>query len=146
MTSLHSGCLRHILISRSVSTDTCAAMHEYTLDPTNTTLDTILPCVDRASAQNTLRTARRSVDRLVNATNGQITTLNAQLASGGAATVLPFVCLPYGGEPDYPPIPCPSGQVDPLQLSTVSCHVACCFSASPPDQGRRLILSYGFPC
>ncbi|GAQ80910.1 hypothetical protein KFL_000660040 [Klebsormidium nitens] len=101
-----------------VTTDTCTAMHEYTLDPTNTTLDTILPCVDRTSAQNTLRTARRSVNRLVNATNGQITTLNAQLASGGATTVLPFVCLPYGGEPDYPPIPCPSGQVDPLQLST----------------------------
>lgn len=99
-------------------------MHEYTLDPTNTTLETILPCVDVNDARNTLRSARRSINRLVNATNGQIATLNTQLASGGSTTVLPTVCLPYGGPPDYEQTPCLSGQVDPLVLSTVSCHVS----------------------
>jgi len=101
-----------------VTSDTCTAMHEYTLDPTNTTLETILPCVDVNDARNTLRSARRSINRLVNATNGQIATLNTQLASGGSTTVLPTVCLPYGGPPDYEQTPCLSGQVDPLVLST----------------------------
>lgn len=105
-------------ICTSVVADSCVAMDEWVLNPTaHTALDEILPCVDNATAQQTLLQSRDVTHELVNLVDKIINTVtnrNLPPAAGSlyynqSGPLMPVLCNPYN--PNLTTRSCAPGEV-----------------------------------
>lgn len=77
-----------LLLNFSVTGDTCVAMNQWVQNPTaHTALDDILPCVDNATAQETLTRSKEVTSQLVTLMN---TVINNISNANNLPTFLPF--------------------------------------------------------
>lgn len=103
----------------SVVADTCVAMDEWVQNPTaHTALDDILPCVDNATAQETLLRSRdvtyqlvKVVDSVVNnVTNLNMPPNGSPLYFNQSGPPLPTLCNPFNS--DLSRRQCEAGEVE----------------------------------
>lgn len=103
----------------SVTADTCVAMDEWIQYPTaNTALDDILPCVDKATAQETLLRSKEVTSELVNLVNQVITNVSninfapnfTPLYYNQSGPLMPLLCNPF--HPDMTDRQCDAGEVN----------------------------------
>ncbi|KAL5697793.1 hypothetical protein ACHQM5_028909 [Ranunculus cassubicifolius] len=107
------------LLLHNVVSDTCVAMDEWVKNPTaHTALDDILPCVDNATAEETLQRSKQVSSQLVDVANQVITNLsNVNLPSAigpplyfnQSGPLVPILCNPY--HPDLTTRECSKGEV-----------------------------------
>lgn len=106
------------LFLHNVVADSCVAMDEWVLNPTaHTALDEILPCVDNATAQQTLLQSRDVTHELVNLVDKIINTVtnrNLPPAAGSlyynqSGPLMPVLCNPYN--PNLTTRSCAPGEV-----------------------------------
>lgn len=99
--------------------DSCVAMNEWVEHPhAHTALDDILPCVDVATAEESLNRSREVTSQLVNVVNQVITNVSNQnfppqmkpLYYNQTGPLMPLLCNPY--TPDLNSRPCFIGEVD----------------------------------
>ncbi|XP_074574588.1 uncharacterized protein LOC141831044 [Curcuma longa] len=107
------------LILHNVVADSCVAMNEWVEHPhAHTALDDILPCVDVATAEESLNRSREVTSQLVNVVNQVITNVSNQnfppqmkpLYYNQTGPLMPLLCNPY--TPDLNSRPCFIGEVD----------------------------------
>ncbi|XP_073009937.1 uncharacterized protein [Typha latifolia] len=107
------------LLLHNVVADTCVAMNDWVNHPhAHTALDDILPCVDVATANESLYRSREVTFQLVNLVNQVITTVSNQnfppnltpLYYNQSGPLLPVLCNPYTS--DMNNRPCISGEVN----------------------------------
>ncbi|PIN24018.1 hypothetical protein CDL12_03261 [Handroanthus impetiginosus] len=107
------------LLLHNVTGDTCVAMNQWVQNPTaHTALDDILPCVDSATAQDTLNKTKEVTSQLVNLINTVITNVsNINFAPyfvpfyyNQSGPLLPTLCNPFN--PDLTDRTCTPGEVD----------------------------------
>lgn len=111
----------------SVSADTCVSMDEWVRNPTaHTALDDIIPCVDNATAQETLHQTKNVTFQLVSIVNNMITNVsNANVPSivgppiyiNQSGPLVPRLCNPFNS--DLTDRPCTSGEVTFTNASQV---------------------------
>lgn len=98
--------------------DTCVSMDEWVQNPTaHTALDEILPCVDNATAQETLLRTKDVTHQLVdlvdkvisNVTNRNFPPGAAPLYYNQSGPLMPFLCNPFN--PDLTTRQCLAGEV-----------------------------------
>lgn len=108
-----------LLITCSVTGDTCVAMNQWVQSPTvHTALDDILPCVDEATAHETLAKTKQVTSQLVDLINTVITNVSninfapnfAQLYFNQSGPLLPTLCNPF--HPDLTDRACSPAEVD----------------------------------
>ncbi|GLU22020.1 hypothetical protein SLE2022_381220 [Rubroshorea leprosula] len=107
------------VILHSVIGDTCVAMDEWVQNPTaHTALDDIIPCVDRATAEDTLNHSKDVTIQLVGVVNTFITNISnrnfppnaGSLYYNQSGPLVPVLCNPYNsGRTDHN---CTSGEVN----------------------------------
>jgi hypothetical protein len=106
----------HICISAVA--DTCVAMDEWVQHPTaHTALDEILPCVDNATAQQTLKQSRDVTSQLVmlvdkvisDVANKNFPPQAGPVYYNQSGPLMPVLCNPYN--PDLTIRTCGSGEV-----------------------------------
>ena len=94
-------------------------MNQWVENPTaHTALDDILPCVDNATAQETLRRSKEVTSQLVDVINEAITNVSninlapafAPLYYNQSGPLLPLLCNPF--RPDLTDRACTAGEVD----------------------------------
>lgn len=114
----------------SVAADTCVAMNEWVQHPTaRTALDDILPCVDNATAQETLAQSKDVTFQLVNVVNNFITNvsnknfptqvkLEPSVSYNQTGPLVPVLCNPY--QPNKTRRVCEAGEVDFNNAAQVS--------------------------
>ena len=94
-------------ICTSVVADTCVAMDEWVQNPTaHTALDEILPCVDNATAQETLLRTRDVTHQLVNlvdnivsnVTNRNLPPAAVPLYYNQSGPLMPRLCNPFNSD------------------------------------------------
>lgn len=102
-----------------MTADTCVAMVEWDQYPTaHTALDEILPCVDNATAQETLSKSKEVTSELVNLVNQIVTNVSninfapnfTPLFYNQSGPLMPLLCNPF--HPDMTQRQCDSGEVD----------------------------------
>lgn len=102
-----------------MAADTCVAMDEWVQNPTaHSALDEILPCVDNATAQETLVRSKEVTSQLVDLINEVITNVsNINFAPSfvpfyfnQSGPLVPILCNPF--YPDLTNRPCSPGEVD----------------------------------
>ncbi|KAK2392090.1 envelope glycoprotein B [Trifolium repens] len=133
------------VILHNVTADTCVAMNEWNQYPTaNTALDDILPCVDNATAQETLSRSKEVTSELVNLVNQVITNVSninfapnfTPLYYNQSGPLMPLLCDPF--RPDMTDRQCDSGEVNLSNATQVYGNFVC--QASPSEicttQGR----------
>ncbi|CAL9778446.1 unnamed protein product [Musa acuminata subsp. burmannicoides] len=106
------------LILHNVVADTCVAMSEWVDHPhAHTTLDDILPCVDAATANESLYRSREVTFQLVSVVNDVIVNISNRnfppsvpLYYNQSGPPMPTLCNPY--TPDLSNRTCISGEVD----------------------------------
>ncbi|KAG6526704.1 hypothetical protein ZIOFF_016705 [Zingiber officinale] len=107
------------LILHNVVADSCVAMNEWVDHPyAHTALDDILPCVDVATANESLSRSREVTFQLVNVVNQVIANISNQnfppqlkpLYFNQSGPLMPLLCNPY--MPDLNNRPCFLGEVD----------------------------------
>ncbi|KAL6334720.1 hypothetical protein AAG906_021379 [Vitis piasezkii] len=110
------------LLLHNVAADTCVAMNEWVQHPTaRTALDDILPCVDNATAQETLAQSKDVTFQLVNVVNNFITNvsnknfptqaeLEPSVSYNQTGPLVPVLCNPY--QPNKTRRVCEAGEVD----------------------------------
>ncbi|XP_020265677.1 uncharacterized protein LOC109841191 [Asparagus officinalis] len=107
------------LVLHNVVADTCVSMNEWVQHPSaHTALDDILPCVDVATANESLIRSRQVTHQLVNIVNQVISNVSNRNFPPGAPLVyynqsgplLPTLCNPYNA--DATDHACRSGEVD----------------------------------
>ncbi|XP_047318864.1 uncharacterized protein LOC124922167 isoform X2 [Impatiens glandulifera] len=95
------------LLLHNVVGDTCIAMDEWVKNPTaHTALDDILPCVDKATAQQTLTQSKDVTSALVSIVNGIIANVSnvnvpnnlKPLYYNQNGPLVPFLCNPYNSD------------------------------------------------
>lgn len=105
--------------SISVVADTCVAMDEWVQNPTaHTALDDILPCVDNATAQETLRQSKdvtrqlvSVIDRIINnVANRNFPPQAGIVYYNQSGPLLPVLCSPFNS--DLTDRPCVAGEAD----------------------------------
>ncbi|KAH9329672.1 hypothetical protein KI387_001780, partial [Taxus chinensis] len=91
--------------------DSCLALKEYQDNPYNTTLNSILPCMDLEAADDTLAETRAGVHVLIGELNKNISRLQTSPIS--AIVNIPYVCDPFLGAPsyEYRPNECPNNTI-----------------------------------
>jgi hypothetical protein len=108
----------NLFCHNSVVSDTCASMEEWVAHPTeHTALDDIIPCVEPATANETLYRSRQVTSKLVNLVNQAITNVtnrnfppNAQIFYyNQSGPLMPLLCNPF--TPDLNNRTCTSGEV-----------------------------------
>lgn len=108
-----------LILDHSVTGDTCVAMNQWVQNPTaHTALDDVLPCVDHATAQDTLAKSKEVTAQLVDLINTVITNVSninfapnfAQLYFNQSGPLLPTLCNPF--HPDLTDRACSPGEVD----------------------------------
>ena len=151
----------------SVASDTCVAMHQWVENPTaHTALDELLPCVDPATSQETLKRSKEVTSQLVEVVNS--VTSNVSNINFGpqfrpfyynqSGPLLPFICNPYLH--DLTDRPCSRGEISlsnatevtnyvcPLFLNAIIVLILCpeyfsphkCERISPPDIPVPLLM------
>lgn len=104
------------------SGDSCAALEEFSQDPRNSTLSSILPCNDETSARLALHDVGAGIHSLIDKVNANISSLQPLSVPG-----LKYVCNPFSGAPDYiyQPQNCSSDTIQigsiPQVLKTYAC-------------------------
>ncbi|KAL3838574.1 hypothetical protein ACJIZ3_023165 [Penstemon smallii] len=107
------------LLLHNVTGDTCVAMYQWTQHPTeHTALDDILPCVDKASAQESLNKSKEVTLQIVNQINTVISNVSninfapnfVPLYYNQSGPLVPSLCNPY--YPDLTDRICAPGEVD----------------------------------
>ncbi|OIW14990.1 hypothetical protein TanjilG_30709 [Lupinus angustifolius] len=133
------------LLLHNVTEDTCVAMGEWIQFPTaNTALDDILPCVDNATAQETLLRSKEVTSELVNLVNQVITNVSninfapnfTPLYYNQSGPLMPLLCNPF--HPDMTDRQCDAGEVGLSNATQVYGNFACQVSPSEicMTQGR----------
>ncbi|XVF48322.1 hypothetical protein PTKIN_Ptkin03bG0180800 [Pterospermum kingtungense] len=125
------------LVLHNVSADTCVAMHDWIQNPTaHTTLDDILPCVDNATAQETLSKNKEVISQLVEVINQVITNVSNINFSPNFPTMyfnqsgplVPILCNPFF--PDLTDRICTPGEVNADNATEVWRNYVCQVSAT----------------
>ncbi|KAL2237360.1 uncharacterized protein LOC105164546 [Sesamum indicum] len=107
------------LLLHNVTGDTCVAMDQWVQHPTaHTALDDILPCVDNATAQETLTKSKEVTSQLVNLMNTVITTISnnnfapnmAPFYYNQSGPRVPNICNPFNA--DLSDRACAPGEVE----------------------------------
>ncbi|CAI9772923.1 unnamed protein product [Fraxinus pennsylvanica] len=107
------------LLLHNVTADTCVAMDQWVQNPTaHTALDDILPCVDNATAQETLTKSKEVTSQLANIMNfvvNNVSNINfppnvPTLYFNQSGPLLPSLCNPFN--PDLTGRACNPGEVD----------------------------------
>ncbi|KAJ6363316.1 hypothetical protein OIU78_003483 [Salix suchowensis] len=107
------------LLLHNVVADTCISMGEWVQYPTaKTALDDIIPCVDNATAQETLRLTKETTYQLVNVvdniisnvSNRNLPPLAGALYYNQSGPLVPVLCNPLNS--DYTDRQCAAGEVD----------------------------------
>lgn len=102
-----------------MTSDSCVAMDQWVQNPTShTSLDDILPCVDNATAQETLLRSKEVTSQLVNVINQVITNVTNRnfspsfgpLYFNQSGPLMPTLCNPFYS--DMTDRPCTAGEVD----------------------------------
>ncbi|KAH9760551.1 transmembrane protein [Citrus sinensis] len=119
----------------SVAGDTCVAMNEYVQNPAaHTALDSIIPCVDKATAQDTLTRTKEVTSQLVEVVNEVITNVsNINFAPAfvpfyfnQSGPLVPILCNPF--HPDFTDRTCTAGELNlnnaTQALSNYVCQVS----------------------
>ncbi|XP_052210633.1 uncharacterized protein LOC127813623 [Diospyros lotus] len=124
------------LLLHNVASDTCVAMDQWVQNPTaHTALDDILPCIDNATAQETLSQSKKVTSQLVGVINQAIinvTNMNfppnlAPLYYNQSGPLMPTLCDPFNS--DLTPRACRTGEVDLNNATEVWGNYVC--QASP---------------
>lgn len=106
-------------LSASAVADTCVAMGQWVNNPTaHTAMDDILPCVDNATAQQTLARSKEVTYQLVNIVDQVITNVtNVNYPPGlqplyfnQSGPLMPVLCNPYHS--DFSDRKCAAGEVE----------------------------------
>ncbi|XVE71554.1 hypothetical protein DITRI_Ditri10aG0160500 [Diplodiscus trichospermus] len=125
----------HLL--HNVAGDACVAMDEWVQNPTaHTALDDILPCVDNATAQETLLRTKNVSYQLVNVVNGVINNVvnrnfppaMAPLYYNQSGPLVPVLCSPFHS--NLTDRQCASGEVSLYNSSEVWKNYTCEVSSS----------------
>ncbi|KAF7830324.1 putative transmembrane protein [Senna tora] len=133
------------LLLHNVTADTCVAIDEWTHFPVeHTALDDILPCVDNATAQDTLVRSKEVTSELVNLVNQVITNVSninfapnfTPLYYNQSGPLMPLLCNPF--HPDMTDRQCDPGEVNLANATQVYSGYVCQVSASEicMTQGR----------
>lgn len=102
----------------SATADSCIAVNEWIQYPTaHTAMDDILPCVDNATAQETLSRSKEVTSELVNLVNQVITNVSnlnfapnfTPLYYNQSGPLMPLLCNPF--HPDMTDRQCDAGEV-----------------------------------
>ncbi|PON71307.1 hypothetical protein PanWU01x14_074470 [Parasponia andersonii] len=124
-------------VHTSVAADTCVAMNEWVVNPTaHTALDEILPCVDKATAQETSLKSKEVTSQLVDVINEVITNVSninfapnfVPLYFNQSGPLVPLLCNPFFH--DLTDRPCTAGEVDLNNATQVWANYVCQVSAS----------------
>ncbi|XP_024986471.1 uncharacterized protein LOC112521708 [Cynara cardunculus var. scolymus] len=125
------------LCLQNVTADSCEAMHQWVENPTaHTTLDDILPCVDNATAQETLMRSKEVTLQLANVinqvinnvTNGNFPPSYAPLYYNQSGPSMPPLCSPFNS--DFSNRTCDQNEVPLSEASQVYSKFVCQVSAS----------------
>ncbi|XP_022863939.1 uncharacterized protein LOC111383969 [Olea europaea var. sylvestris] len=120
------------LLLHNVTADTCVAMEQWVQNPTaHTALDEILPCVDNATAQETLVKSKEVTSQLVEVINQVITNVsNINFSPNFKAVyynqsgpLLPTLCSPFNF--DTTDRLCSPGQVDLNNATQIWSNYVC---------------------
>ncbi|KAG5618701.1 hypothetical protein H5410_018525 [Solanum commersonii] len=123
-----------VLSILSATGDTCVAMDDWVKNPSaHTALDDIIPCVDTATAQETLSQSKEVTYQLVGVTNTIITNVsNINLPPGvgynQSGPLVPNLCNPFNS--DKTDRKCASGEVELSNATQVWRNYVCEVSAS----------------
>ncbi|KAJ8751893.1 hypothetical protein K2173_026106 [Erythroxylum novogranatense] len=107
------------LLLHNVTADTCVAMDQWVQNPSaHTALDDILPCMDKATAQETLSQSKEVTSQLVEVINQVITNVSninfspnfAPMYFNQSGPLVPILCNPYFS--DFTDRACTPGEVD----------------------------------
>lgn len=113
-----------------MTADTCVSMNQYVQHPAaHTALDDIIPCVDNATAQETLMRTKEVSSKLVDVVNTVISNVsNLNLAPNfkplyynQSGPPVPSLCNPFN--PDLTNRACRSGEVDYKNYSQVNLNL-----------------------
>ncbi|KAK2979450.1 hypothetical protein RJ640_015079 [Escallonia rubra] len=127
----------HDVLDSVVTSDTCVAMNQWVEYPTaRTALDNILPCVDNATAQETLSKSKEVTSQLVNVVNQVITNVSninfspnfVPLYYNQSGPLMPTLCNPF--TPDLRDRRCTAGEVDLNNATEVWSNYVCQVSSS----------------
>jgi len=125
------------LVLHNVTADTCVAMDQWVQNPTaHTALDDILPCIDNATAQETLLKSKEVTSQLVNVINQVITNVTNQnfspifgpLYFNQSGPLMPTLCNPFYS--DMSERPCTAGEVDLTNATQVWRNYVCQVSSA----------------
>lgn len=125
------------LVLHNVTADTCVSMNQWVENPAaHTALDDVLPCVDNATAQETLTKSKEVTSQLVNVINQVITNVSninfsprfVPLYFNQSGPLLPILCNPFN--PDFTNRTCAPGEVELGNATQVWSSSVCKVSAS----------------
>ncbi|XP_059644979.1 uncharacterized protein LOC132286639 [Cornus florida] len=125
------------LLLHNVVGDTCVAMDQWVQNPmAHTALDDILPCVDNATAQETLSESKDVTFQLIGVVNRIITNVSngnfppsvTPLYYNQSGPLVPVLCNPFS--PDKTDRICAAGEVDFSNATQVWKNYVCQVSAS----------------
>ncbi|KAI9393622.1 hypothetical protein POPTR_006G258700v4 [Populus trichocarpa] len=120
------------LLLHNVAGDTCAAMDHWVHSPTaHTALDDILPCVDKATTQDTLLKSKEITTQLVEVVNQVITNVSNLNFSPNfkpvyinqSGPLVPILCNPFYANLTIRP--CSAGEVDLTNATQVWSSYVC---------------------
>ncbi|TXG62219.1 hypothetical protein EZV62_013582 [Acer yangbiense] len=125
------------LLLHNVTADTCVAMNQYVQHPAaHTALDKIIPCVDNATAQETLMRTKEVSSQLVEVINTVISNVSninfapnfVPMYFNQSGPLVPKLCNPF--RPDLTNRVCSAGEVDYDNATQVWKTYVCQVSAS----------------
>uniref|UniRef100_A0A2N9FVY0 Uncharacterized protein n=1 Tax=Fagus sylvatica TaxID=28930 RepID=A0A2N9FVY0_FAGSY len=125
------------LLLHNVTADTCVAMDDWVKNPTaHTALDDILPCVDNATAQETLTQSKNVTYQLVIVVDGMINNISNKnyppvvkaFYFNQSGPLMPVLCNPF--HPDLTDRPCATGEVQLNNATEVWKKYVCQVSAA----------------
>ncbi|KAM6543995.1 hypothetical protein CsatB_008442 [Cannabis sativa] len=125
------------LVLHNVAADTCVAMNEWAVNPTaHTALDEILPCVDKATAQETSLKSKEVTCQLVDLINEVLTNVSninfapnfVPLYFNQSGPLVPLLCNPF--HHDLSDRTCTAGEVDLNNATQVWGSYVCQVSGS----------------
>ncbi|KAJ6383023.1 hypothetical protein OIU77_031446 [Salix suchowensis] len=120
------------LLLHNVAGDTCVAMDHWVHNPTaQTALDDILPCVDKATTQDTLLKSKEITTQLVEVVNQVITNVSnlnfspnfKPMYINQSGPLVPLLCNPFYA--DLTIRPCSAGEVDLTNATQVWSSYVC---------------------
>ncbi|KAJ6355176.1 hypothetical protein OIU77_005715 [Salix suchowensis] len=125
------------LLLHNVVADTCISMDEWVQNPTaKTALDDIIPCVDNATAQETLRQTKETTYQLVNVVDYVVSNVSnrnfppqaGNLYYNQSGSLMPVLCNPFNS--DFTDRKCAAGEVDLSNATQVWKKYICQVSSS----------------